>query len=86
MRPGSQNRSRKISQPRMCGKGQKILKRHLTTAHGLTAEEYRAQWGLGRDYPLVAPNYAKMRSEFAKKIGLGRKPGAVKSKKPVREA
>ena len=69
-----------------CGKGQKILKRHLTSAHGLTSEEYRARWGLRRDYPLVAPNYAKMRSEFAKKIGLGRKPGAVKSKKPVREA
>ena len=66
-----------------CGKGKKILKRHLTTAHGLTAEEYRVRWGLGRDYPLVAPNYAKLRSEFAKKIGLGRKPGAVRSKKPA---
>ncbi len=64
-----------------CGKGQKMLKRHLTAAHGLTPEEYRAQWGLARDYPLVAPNYAKQRSEFAKKIGLGRKPGAVKSKR-----
>ncbi len=66
-----------------CGSGQKTLKRHLTAAHGLTAEEYRARWGLGRDYPLVAPNYAKQRSEFAKKIGLGRKPGAVGSKKPA---
>ncbi len=64
-----------------CGKGQKMLKRHLTAAHGLTPEEYRAQWGLARDYPLVAPNYAKQRSEFAKKIGLGRKPGAGKSKR-----
>jgi len=59
-----------------CGKGQKILKRHLTSAHGLTSEEYRTRWDLARDYPLVAPNYAKMRSEFAKEIGLGRKPGA----------
>ncbi len=67
-----------------CGKGQKTLKRHLTAAHGLTAEEYRARWGLGRDYPLVAPNYAKQRSELAKKIGLGRKPGAAKAKKPTR--
>ncbi len=66
-----------------CGKGHKMLKRHLTTAHGLTVEEYRTQWGLARDYPLVAPNYAKQRSELAKKIGLGRKPGAVKSKKPA---
>ncbi len=64
-----------------CGKGHKTLKRHLTTTHGLTAEEYRERWGLGRDYPLVSPNYAKQRSEMAKKIGLGRKPGAVRSKK-----
>ncbi len=66
-----------------CGNGHKMLKRHLTSAHGLTVEEYRARWGLGRDYPLVAPNYAKQRSEMAKKIGLGRKPGAAKSKKPA---
>ena len=63
-----------------CGKGQKTLKRHLTSGHGLTAEEYRARWGLGRDYPLVAPNYAQQRSEMAKKIGLGRKPGALNRK------
>ena len=66
-----------------CGKGHKMLKRHLTSAHGLTVEEYRTQWGLARDYPLVAPNYAKQRSELAKKIGLGRKPAAAKSKKPA---
>ncbi len=67
-----------------CGKGHKTIKRHLTAAHGLTAEEYRARWDLARDYPLVAPNYAKQRSELAKKIGLGRKPGTVRSKKPTR--
>ena len=66
-----------------CGKGQKTLKRHLTAAHGLTAEEYRERWALAGDYPLVAPNYAKQRSEMAKKFGLGRKPGAVRSKKPA---
>ena len=66
-----------------CGKGHKMLKRHLTSAHGLTVEEYRTQWGLARDYPLVAPNYAKQRSELAKKIGLGRKPATAKSKKPA---
>ena len=66
-----------------CGKGHKMLKRHLTSAHGLTTEEYRSRWDLARDYPLVAPNYAKQRSEMAKKIGLGRKPGAAKSKKPA---
>ena len=64
-----------------CGKGQKTLKRHLMSGHGLSADEYRARWGLGRDYPLVAPNYAKQRSEMAKKIGLGRKPGALKPKR-----
>ncbi len=66
-----------------CGSGHKLLKRHLTAAHGLTPEEYRAQWGLAGNYPLVAPDYAKQRSELAKKIGLGRKPGAVRSKKPA---
>ena len=55
------------------GKKLKMLKRHLRTAFGLTPEEYRAKWGLPVDYPMVAPNYAKQRSEFAKKIGLGRK-------------
>ncbi len=57
------------------GKKQKMLKRHLKTAHGMTPDEYRERWGLPRDYPMVAPNYAKKRSELAKKIGLGRKPG-----------
>ncbi len=66
-----------------CGNGHKVLRRHLMTSHGLTVVEYRARWDLARDYPIVAPNYAKQRSEFAKKIGLGRKPSAVKSKKPA---
>lgn len=60
------------------GKKLKMLKRHLRTTYGLTPEEYRAKWGLPADYPMVAPNYAKQRSSFAKKIGLGRKPGARK--------
>ncbi len=58
-----------------CGKKMKMLKRHLSTDHGLTTDEYRARWGLSGDYPLVAPNYAEKRRELAKKIGLGRKPG-----------
>ena len=56
------------------GKKLKMLKRHLRTTYNLTPEEYRAKWGLAADYPMVAPNYAKQRSNFAKKIGLGRKP------------
>ena len=56
------------------GKKLKMLKRHLKTAYNMTPDDYRKRWGLPRDYPMVAPNYAKQRSELAKKIGLGRKP------------
>ena len=62
------------------GKKMKMLKRHLRTDHNLTPKEYRDRWGLPPDYPMVAPNYAKQRSEFAKKIGLGRKATNVKPK------
>jgi predicted transcriptional regulator len=54
------------------GKKLKMLKRHLRTTYDMTPDEYRAKWGLPADYPMVAPNYAKQRSAFAKKIGLGR--------------
>ncbi len=57
------------------GKKLKMLKRHLRTAFDLSPKEYRKKWGLPEDYPMVAPKYAKRRSELAKKIGLGRKPG-----------
>ena len=57
------------------GKQLKMLKRHLRAAYGLTPDEYRVKWGLPADYPMVAPNYAKQRSSFAKQIGLGRKKG-----------
>ena len=56
------------------GKKLKMLKRHLKTAYNMTPDEYRERWGLGPDYPMVAPNYAKHRSILAKKIGLGTKP------------
>ena len=56
------------------GKKLKMLKRYLRTTYDMTPEEYRAKWGLPADYPMVAPNYAARRSEFAKQIGLGRKP------------
>ena len=51
----------------------KSLKRHLMNSYGMTPAEYRAKWGLPRDYPMVAPNYAKARSELARSMGLGRK-------------
>jgi predicted transcriptional regulator len=56
------------------GKKLKMLKRHLKTAYNMTPEQYRERWGLGPDYPMVAPNYAKHRSSLAKTIGLGTKP------------
>ena len=56
------------------GKKLKMLKRHLKTAYDMTPDEYRVRWGLAPDYPMVAPNYAKHRSNLAKKIGLGTKP------------
>ena len=59
------------------GKKLKMLKRHLMTHYDMTPEEYRAKWGLKPDYPMVAPNYARMRQELAKQLGLGRKPKAA---------
>ena len=55
------------------GKKLKMLKRHLQTSYNLTPDGYRTKWGLPRDYPMVAPNYASTRSALAKQIGLGRK-------------
>lgn len=55
------------------GKKLKMMKRHLRTYYKLTPEAYRAKWGLPPDYPMVAPNYAKKRSQFAKQLRLGRK-------------
>jgi predicted transcriptional regulator len=63
------------------GKKLKMLKRYLRSRYDLTPEEYRAKWGLPADYPMVAPNYAAQRSEFAKKIGLGRTAPATKGKR-----
>ena len=53
------------------GKKLKMLKRHLKTAYNMSPDEYRDRWGLGSDYPMVAPNYARQRSKLAKQIGLG---------------
>lgn len=53
------------------GRKFKSLKRHLRTKYNMSPEEYRAKWGLAKDYPMVAPNYAKARSDLAKQMGLG---------------
>ena len=58
------------------GKKLKMLKRHLRTTYDMSPQDYREKWGLPADYPMVAPNYAARRSEFAKQIGLGRKAAA----------
>jgi predicted transcriptional regulator len=62
----------------VCGKKQKLLKRHLMVEHSLTPDEYRKLFDLKADYPVVAPSYAQRRRELAVKMGLGR------PKKPVR--
>ncbi len=74
------------------GKRLKMLKRYLRTQYDLSPEDYRRKWGLPADYPMVAPNYSKRRSQFAKDIGLGtartgsgRKP-AAKRRARVRKA
>jgi len=53
------------------GRKFKSLKRHLRTKYGMSPEDYRAKWNLPKDYPMVAPSYAKQRSELAKEMGLG---------------
>jgi predicted transcriptional regulator len=62
----------------ICGKPQKVLKRHLAVQHELTPAQYRERFGLKPDYPMAAPNYAQQRREVALKLGLGR------PKKPAR--
>jgi predicted transcriptional regulator len=52
------------------GRRYKSMKRHLSS-RGITPEQYREKWGLRPDYPMVAPNYSKARSELAKSLGLG---------------
>jgi predicted transcriptional regulator len=81
--PATQRREPKVS-PRsaikpdsitclVCGTKHKMLKRHLSTAHGITPREYRAEFGLKDDYPMVSPNYSEQRRTLAKSIGLGTK-------------
>ena len=55
------------------GRKLKMLKRHLATAYRMSPEQYKEKWGLPKDYPMVAPNYAARRSEYAKQSGLGLK-------------
>jgi predicted transcriptional regulator len=67
------------------GKKFRSLKRHLT-ALGMTPDQYRAKWGLPRDYPMAAPNYTMVRSALAKSMGLGRKAAPVAKAQAKRKA
>ncbi|MCP2670249.1 MucR family transcriptional regulator [Maricaulaceae bacterium EIL42A08] len=62
------------------GKKLKMLKRYLRSQFDMSPDEYRRKWGLPADYPMVAPNYSKRRSDFAKQIGLGQSGGRRKAK------
>ena len=55
------------------GKKLTMLKRYLSTNFNMTPDDYRAKWGLPKDYPMVAPNYAERRRALAHAVGLGRK-------------
>ena len=59
-----------------CGYRGKTLRRHISTRHGLSRDEYRKRWGLRSDHPLTAPAYSERRSTMAKALGFGRKPKA----------
>lgn len=63
------------------GKKLKMLKRYLRGKYKLSPDQYRAKWGLPADYPMVAPNYAALRSQFAKDNGLGRRAAPAKAKR-----
>ena len=60
-----------------CGFRAQMLRRHLQVQHGLSVDEYRARWNLPSDHPVIAPAYSQRRSEMAKGIGLGRRPGPI---------
>ncbi|MDP3745647.1 MAG: MucR family transcriptional regulator [Phenylobacterium sp.] len=64
------------------GKHYRSLRRHLMAKYGMTPEDYRTKWGLRPDYPMVAPSYARDRSEVAKRSGLGHSPARKGARTP----
>jgi predicted transcriptional regulator len=73
-----------------CGWKGKMLRRHLSTRHGLSGEQYLKRWNLPTEHPLTAPNYSEQRSSLAKELGLGRvgirQEDAATDSEPVSEA
>jgi predicted transcriptional regulator len=76
-RSGRQTAHSDFLECRECGLTMKMLKRHLITVHGMTPDQYRAKWKLPADHPMVAANYAQLRSSLAKQSGLGRRPESL---------
>jgi predicted transcriptional regulator len=70
----------------ICGARQKLLKRHLSAAHGLTPAGYREEFALPASYPMIAPAYSEVRRAVAKAIGLGRKAGRGRGSAPPKAA
>lgn len=66
-----------------CGWKGKMLRRHLSTRHGLTGEEYLRRWNLPSDHPLTAPTYSEQRSALAKELGLGRGSRQARAARPA---
>ncbi|HEY0032857.1 MAG TPA: MucR family transcriptional regulator [Devosia sp.] len=69
-----------------CGGKHKMLKRHIQNAHGMTPDQYRTDYGLPREYPMVAPNYSEQRRSLAHSIGLGRRREAPTEAAPEADA
>lgn len=70
----------------LCGKAQKVMKRHLAVQHDLTPTQYRQRFGLKPNYPMAAPNYAQQRRELALKLGLGRPKKPARRQRPSARA
>jgi predicted transcriptional regulator len=68
-----------------CGWKGKMLRRHLSTRHGLTGEQYLKRWNLPNDHPLTAPTYSEQRSSLAKELGLGRGGRQTEPEPPAEE-
>jgi predicted transcriptional regulator len=67
----------------VCGARQKMLKRHVRTAHQMQPQDYRAKFGLPHDYPMIAPEYSERRAALAKSFGLGQRGGRKRKASPT---
>ncbi|MHA6346957.1 MucR family transcriptional regulator [Roseivivax sp. CAU 1761] len=68
-----------------CGRGMKMLKRHIREIHGFSVEQYKQRWGLPDDFPIAAPKFSESKSKFAKNIGFGRKDSPIAPKRRGRK-